>query len=305
MESDKAAQTIQLLNAALAEALTVITQFFLHAAILKARRHEVAERCYKEWVATMERSDRLLDGILALGGAPTSREPSGLDLDHRPRRIFENDIVLTERWIELLKQTVASVEAVGSYDAPAILDQLIEAESASLEWRRHQLDTVTSEIEDEPLEPTVDANLGDVLDRVLRSELSSITQAYYHGRLFEAWGAKEAAAFMADETWAKTWRSLELTEHMLSIGRMPSSEAHGTVVIGENLANALSCDGAWLDAQIALLQMAIDQCDADQHPATHDLLSRMQEGERLHADWINAQVSGKENRSQGGGTQDG
>ena len=61
------------LGAALSEALGVITQLFFHASVLKALDHPLAKRCYAEWVATMVRSDRLLEAVLRLGGRPASR----------------------------------------------------------------------------------------------------------------------------------------------------------------------------------------------------------------------------------------
>ena len=92
MKREQAEQTVQHLNGALSEALSVITQLFLHTSILKTQRHPLAKRCYQEWVETMRRSDRLLEGILDLGGRPASRKATRLELGRESRRVFELDI---------------------------------------------------------------------------------------------------------------------------------------------------------------------------------------------------------------------
>ena len=117
----------------------VITQLFLHASILKDRGHPLAPRYYQEWVDTMRRSDNLLQGILALGGRPASREPARLDLGREPRRILELDIALGERWVAALEATATNCTAEGSDETASMLIELLDAESASLDWRRNQL----------------------------------------------------------------------------------------------------------------------------------------------------------------------
>jgi bacterioferritin (cytochrome b1) len=208
MSRDQTEETVGRLDAALSDALTVITQFFLHASILKAREHPLARRCYQEWVETMRRSDRLLEAIVDLGGRPSSRKATRLELGRAPRRIFELDIARAERWVALLESTAADCASTGSDETASMLRELLDAESVSLDWRRSQRDELADHGEAVTCSPCVDGALTAALDNVLRAELSAITQVYYHGQLFEAWGAKELGAFLANETWEKTWRSL-------------------------------------------------------------------------------------------------
>jgi len=180
MDRDRAEQTVAHLGAALSESLQVITQLFLHASILKDRGHPLAPRYYQEWVDTMRRSDNLLQGILALGGRPSSREPARLDLGREPRRILELDIALGERWVAALGANEADCAAEGSVETASMLRELLDAESASLDWRRSQRDEFTDGGEEPAPCPSVDGALIDALDDVLRAELSAITQVYYH-----------------------------------------------------------------------------------------------------------------------------
>jgi len=46
-----------------------------------------------------------------------------------------------------------------------------------------------------------------------------------------------------------------------------------------------------VDSQIAALDTALERCNSARNPEIHSLLSRMQEGERKHADWIAAQMT--------------
>jgi bacterioferritin len=290
MNRDRADQTVAHLGAALSEGLPVITQLFLHASILKARGHPLAPRYYQEWVETMRRSDNLLQGILALGGRPASREAARLDLGREPRRILELDIALGERWVAVLGATAADCAAEGSNETASMLKELLDAESASLDWRRSQRDEFTDGGEEPAPCPSIDGALIDALDDVLRAELSAITQVYYHGQLFEAWGAEELGEFMAKETWEKTWRSLDLTERLLAAGGHPAEDGHGQLRIGRDIGEILDRDREFVDSQLAALDTALERCDSARNPEIHDLLSRMRAGEQEHADWIAAQI---------------
>jgi bacterioferritin len=290
MDRDRADQTVARLSAALSESLAVITQLFLHASILKARGHPLAPRYYQEWVDTMRRSDNLLQGILALGGRPASREPARLNLGREPRRILELDIALGERWVAALEATAADCAAEGSDETASMLRELLDAESASLDWRRSQQDAFENGGDESAPSPSVDGAFIDALNDVLRAELSAITQAYYHGQLFETWGAEKLGEFMAKETWEKTWRSLDLTKHLLATGGHPAEDGHGQLRIGHDIGEILDRDREFVDSQLTALDTALERCDSTRNPEIHDLLSRMQEGEQDHADWIAAQI---------------
>jgi bacterioferritin len=125
---------------------------------------------------------------------------------------------------------------------------------------------------------------------VLRAELSAITQVYYHGQLFEVWGAEKLGEFMAKETWEKTWRSLELTERLLAAGGHPAEDRHGQLRIGRDVGEILDRDREFVDSQLAALDTALERSDSARNPKIHDLLSRMRVGEQKHADWIAAQI---------------
>lgn len=290
MDRDRTDPTVARLDAALSEALTVITQFFLHASILKADGHALAPRYYQEWVETMIRSDNLLQGILGLGGRPSSCEPTRLNLGRNPRRILELDIALGERWVAVLEAAAADCAAEGSGETASMLENLSEAESTALDWRRSQLGELADRGDAPAASPSVDGALIGALNDVLRAELSAITQVYYHGQLFEVWGTSKLAEFMAKETWEKTWRSLELTERLLAAGGSLAEDGHCELRIGHAVHDVLGRDREFVDSQLAALETALERCNSARNPEIHDLLSRMKAGERNHAVWIATQL---------------
>jgi bacterioferritin len=290
MRHDRADDTVECLKTALSEALGVITQFFLHASILKAQGHPLGPRYYREWVETMRRSDNLLQGILTLGGRPSSREPTRLDLSREPRRILELDIALGERWLAILGAAAADCAAEGADETASMLRELLDAEHASLDWRRSQQDELADGGEQPASSASVDAAVIEALNDVLRAELSAITQVYYHGQLVEAWGAETLGEFLAKETWEKTWRSLALTERLLAAGGHPSEEGHGQLRIGRDVDEILERDRELVDSQLAALDIALERCGPSRSPEIYDLLSRMRVGEQEHADWIAVQI---------------
>jgi bacterioferritin (cytochrome b1) len=95
---------------------------------------------------------------------------------------------------------------------------------------------------------------------------------------------------MAKETWEKTWRSLDLTKHLLATGGHLAEDGHGQLRIGRDIGEILDRDREFVDSQLAALDTALERCDSTRNPEIHDLLSRMQEGEQDHADWIAVQI---------------
>jgi bacterioferritin len=238
----------------------------------------------------MRRSDNLLQGILTLGGRPSSREPTRLNLSHEPRRILELDIALGTRWVTLLGAAATSCASEESDDTASMLRDLRDAESTSLDWRRSQLHEPANAGDEHAPSPAIDGALVDTLNEVLRAELSAITQVYYHGQLFKTWGAEKLVEFPAKETWEKTWRSLELTERLLAAGGRPAEDGHGQLRIGRDVGEILDFDREFVDSQLIAIKNALEQCDPASNPEIHDQLSRMQVGEQNHADWIAAQI---------------
>ena len=290
MDPDRSEQAVAHLDKALSEALAVITQLFLHSAILQTQGHPLGQRYYREWVETMRRSNDLLEGILALGGRPSSREPTRLQLDREPRRILELDVALGERWVAALDEAAAGCASEGEGEAASTVRALLDAEIAALDWRRgeHQKLEEAGATNARPL--SVDESLVEALDDVLRAELSAITQTYYHSQLLKTWGAESLAEFPAKETWAKTWRSIDLTDCLLATGGHPAEDGHGQVRIGRDVHEILAFDREYVESQLVALDTALERCDAARNPEIHELLSRVQAGEREHAAWVAAKM---------------
>ena len=290
MSSNRFDQTVSNVGVALSEALDGITQLFFHASILKAQGHPLAARYYQEWVETMRRSDNLLQAILDLDGLPVSRKPTHLDLSHDPRRILELDIALGERWVARLQSTVENCVAEGPAETAAMLRELLDVESAVLDWRRSQRDELADGGDSPAASPAIDSALNEALNEVLRAELSGITQIYYHGQLFEKWGADKLGEFMAKETWSKTWFSLELNERLLAMGGQPAEDNQGQLNIGHDIGAILDRDRELVVSQLAALTHSLELCDAARYPEMHDLLLRIVVGEQKHCDWITTQI---------------
>jgi bacterioferritin len=171
-----------------------------------------------------------------------------------------------------------------------MLENLFDAESTALDWRRSQVGELADGSDAPAAFPSVDGALIDALNDVLRAELSAITQVYYHGQLFESWGTEKLGEFMAKETWEKTWRSLELTDRLLAAGGHPTEDGHCQLRIGRTVDEILSRDREFVDSQLTALDTALERCNPARNPEICDLLSRMKAGEQSHADWIATQL---------------
>ena len=139
MKGDR--QAIAHLNKALFNALTAINQFFLHARMFGNWGFErLDEYNYKQSIRVMKEADTLIGRVLFLEGLPNLQNLGKLLIGENVAECLANDLRY-EQEIQrpLLVQAIALAEAEADYVSRDLLQALLEACEAAIDWLETQL----------------------------------------------------------------------------------------------------------------------------------------------------------------------
>ena len=138
------AKVIEHLNAVLANELTAINQYFLHARMFKNWGYsKLDEHEYHESVDEMKHADLLIERILFLEGLPTM-QLHRLMIGKDVRGCLENDLKMELKAHPDLKQAIAYCEQIGDYVSRELFEDILESEEEHIDWLETQLGLIDS-----------------------------------------------------------------------------------------------------------------------------------------------------------------
>lgn len=137
-----------------------------------------------------------------------------------------------------------------------------------------------------------DKKVIDLLNKVLKNELTSINQYFLHARMFRNWGLEKLNDYQYKQSIRVMKEADKVIERVLFLEGLPNLQNLGKLLIGEDVVECLKGDLQYeKEIQRPLLIDAIAQCEELQDYVSRELLEDLLEGCEEAIDWLETQQS--------------
>jgi len=134
-----------------------------------------------------------------------------------------------------------------------------------------------------------DARIIDLLNQVLRKELTGINQYFIHSRMCKNWGYTALEKVSYQESLEEMKHADAVIQRILFFEGVPNLSDYDPIRVGGTVRQQMDYDLALEMDALAVLRSGIPLClEAGDH-ATRELLEHMLEDEEHHVDWLETQ----------------
>ncbi len=134
-----------------------------------------------------------------------------------------------------------------------------------------------------------DPRIIDLLNQVLRKELTGINQYFIHSRMCKNWGYAVLEKVHYDEAIEEMKHADLVIQRILFLEGVPNLADYDRILVGPTPREQLESDLAPGACGAAVLRPGIALCLEIGDHGTRDLLERIVVDEEHHIDWIEAQ----------------
>ena len=137
------AKVIALLNDVLANELTAISQYFLHARLCENWGYErLWKKVRAESIDEMQHADKVIQRILYLEGHPNLQKLGKLEIGETVLEQLQSDLALEKRAIPVLNAGIELCRSKGDNGTAELLEEILVDEEEHADWLEAQLTLV-------------------------------------------------------------------------------------------------------------------------------------------------------------------
>ncbi|MBI3781250.1 MAG: bacterioferritin [candidate division NC10 bacterium] len=130
----------------------------------------------------------------------------------------------------------------------------------------------------------------ELLNSVLRKELTGINQYFVHAKMCENWGYQVLAKVNRDEAMDEMKHAEKIIDRILFLDGTPNMSSYDRIMIGNNVKQQLESDLALEMAALQVLGPGVKLCLELGDTGSRELLEHIIVDEEQHVDWIEAQL---------------
>lgn len=134
-----------------------------------------------------------------------------------------------------------------------------------------------------------DKKVIQILNAVLKNELTAINQYFLHSRMLKDWGIAKLAEYEYEESIDEMKHADRLIERILFLDGLPNLQDLGRLMIGENVKEILECDLKLEHQAIPTLRDGIAHCEKVNDYMSRHLLREILGSEEEHVDFLETQ----------------